>query len=65
MSSDDIEMLRLIAIANAETANLLVRLAGMQAENIERAQRGDSLTYSASAFEAERNINYITQLLRR
>lgn len=65
MNSDDVEMLRKIAIANAETANLLVRLAGMQAENTERAQRGESPAYSTSAFEAERNINYISQLLQR
>lgn len=62
--TDDTEMLRRIAIANAETANLLLRIAAMNAENQQRAAEGSSPAYRESDFTAEANMNYISNLLQ-
>jgi hypothetical protein len=62
--SDDTSMLRKIAIVNAETAHLLCRIAGMQAENQIRIQRGESLAYDQKAFEAEQKLIYTLTLLQ-
>jgi len=61
--SEDTEILRRIAIANSETANLLLRIAAMQAENQIRIQEGKPLAYDEAAFMKEGNLNYICQLL--
>lgn len=62
--NDDTEMLRRIALANAETANLNMRVAAMQAENMQRQVLGQSMAYVESDFHAEANLNYVTELLR-
>jgi hypothetical protein len=64
MNSDQIEMLRRITIANAETANLMLKIDGMKAENKMREMRGESLEYDESCFLAEANLNYISNLLQ-
>lgn len=62
--TEDTEMLRRIAIANAEVANMYARLMAMQIENYERRGRSEALAWNAEAFESERNLNYIHELLR-
>lgn len=62
--TEDTEMLRRIAISNAETANLLLRIASMNAENRRCEIVGQPPSYGESDFLAEANLNYILNLLQ-
>ena len=59
----DTEMLRLIALANAETVNNLASILGMHAENKQREIEGKSMAYVEHHFTAASNLNYINTLL--
>lgn len=63
MDSDQIEILRRIAIANAETANLLLKIEAMKAENKIRELRNESPAYDEASFMAEANMGYVSSLL--
>lgn len=56
MNSNDVEMLRRIAIANSETALVNCRVAAMQAENAMRELRGGSPAYTKENFDAEEQL---------
>jgi hypothetical protein len=63
MDSDQIEILRRIAIANAETANLLLKIEAMKVENKIRKLRNESPAYDEASFMAESNMGYVSSLL--
>ncbi len=63
--NDDTEMLRRIAIANAYSAQMHLRVEGMKAENELRKINGESPAYNEKHFQAEDMTNHIIDLLSR
>lgn len=67
-NSWDIHYLRKIVEANANMIRLQARVAGMQAENQQRANLGQSVAYDAASFDLavsqeQADVNSITSLL--
>lgn len=62
--SEDTEMLRRIALANAETAHLLLRISAMNAENQQRSATSNSPAYVEQDYQNEHNLHYIHNLLK-
>ncbi len=63
--NDDTEMLRRIAIANAYSAQMHLRVEGMKAENEKNKYCGIPPKYEEKHFLAEDMTNHIIDLLSR
>lgn len=63
--NDDTEMLRRIAIANAYSAQMHLRVEAMKAENEKNKHFGLPPKYIEKDFEAENLTNHIIDLLSR